>query len=191
MSHVLTRRVVRCWLGVVVAALVVWVAGWMIQLPLLSACDGDCTTFGDYVGRDPFCAIDPTCISPLYNPQAIGVQNWVGLDGWRLELGQLPAPGDKALAPPNYALFMVIVTGAVMYVVRHRRRGVLAVLFVWCALQVTSWFVIAALSDSTLNPVVVLEACLTLMVSLSWLAGVAYFSQRLEHATQHSKSPPY
>ncbi len=179
MSYISSSRAVRRWLGIIIAAFAIWITGWAIQLPLLSTCDSDCTTFGDYAGHDPLCAIDPTCISPLYNLHAVGVQDWVGLDGWRLELGQLPAPGDKALAPPNYALFMVAITGAAMYVVHQRRKLLLDVLFVWCALQITSWFVISAISDSTLNPVVVLEAGITLLVSLSWLAGVVYLAQRL------------
>jgi hypothetical protein len=179
MSHVLRRRIIWRWLGVAFAAILIWIAGWAIQLPLLSACDSDCTTFGDYVGHDPLCALDPTCISPLYSPRALGVQNWMGLDGWRLELGQFSAPGDEALAPPNYALFMVLVTGAVIYVARHRRRRVLAVLFAWSALQIASWFVLAAMSDSAFNPVVALEAFITLLISLSWLTEVAYLCRRV------------
>jgi hypothetical protein len=176
MSYIPTSRVVRRWLAISIAAVAIWIAGWAIQLPLLSTCDSDCTTFGDYVGHDPLCAIDPTCISPLYNPRALGVQNWVGLDGWRLELDQFPAPGDKALAPPNYALFMAIVTGIAFQIARHRKKRALTVLFLWCALQVTSWFVVAALSDSTLNPVVALEACIALLVSLGWLTGAVYIA---------------
>jgi len=181
MSHILRRKVVWRWLGVAFAAFAIWIAGWAIQLPLLSACDSDCTTFSDYVGHDPLCAIDPTCISPLYNPRAIGVQNWVGLDGWRLALGQFSAPGDKAFAPPNYAFFMIAITGAVMYVVRHRRRWALAVLFIWCVLQITSWFVLLGTSGTPFSPLVVLEGCVTLVISLLWLAGVAYLCQRVSH----------
>lgn len=180
MSHVRACH----WLGIIVAALVIWAVGWAIQLPLLSACDSDCATFGDYVGRDPLCAIDPTCISPLYNPNATGVQNWVGLNGWRLELGQFPAPGDKVLAPPNYILFMITVTGAVLYIVRRRWGRALTVLFVWCALQITSWFIFAAMSDPTLNLVVVLEACVVLLISLLWLAVAVSVARRFTPNTR-------
>lgn len=170
-------------LTIVLIAMGLWALSWLVQGPLLAQCGGDCVTFGDYVSHDPLCAVDPTCISPFYKASEPGVQDWVGLDGWRLELGQFSAPGSKALAPPNYLLFMVATTSTMFYLVRRRRRRSQAVLLIWCAFEVITWFGAAALSDPTLDPVVVLEACMTLLVSLSWLAGVVHLAQ------PHSTAP--
>ena len=62
-----------------------------------------------YERVDPFCIIDPACVSPLYRSGYDGVEDWTGVNGWSLPGGQMPAPGDRILAIPNYIAYMLVV----------------------------------------------------------------------------------
>ncbi len=153
-------------------------AGWTAFLGLRGAllwpCQVSCTTLSDYMTYNPFCVIDPTCISPLYEATKSGSQDWVGLQAPQLSLGQHLPPGTRALALPNYILFMLVAMFVAVVIVkkssssRTRRLGLAALLF-WCTCEIAWWFIRAASADPVLDTALVAEACAVYVVSISIL----------------------
>ena len=168
---------------------VVWGGFWVARAALLEPCIGTCGPFEEYESREPFCIIDPACVSPFYKPSAIGIQNWAGSESWNLGMGQYPAPSTSTLAVPNYVLFLLLAIAVVTLIERRvnqrkRRKLALTAVFVWCTFEVISWFVVAG-SGSTLNPILLLETCGTLLFTLSVLGVTSYVVHRRLLIMQH------
>jgi hypothetical protein len=160
-----------------------WVATFYFRAALFAPCSNyGCYSFSEYVKNDQFCALDPTCVSPFYKAGIPGVQNWVDLQSARLPAGQQSPDGVHALAIPNYVLFMIVLAIIIGLVVKHVRRMrtrklILTALFTWLSIEITFWFVFAAISDRNyplLNPWILVEACGTFLVSISFLMLVVH-----------------
>ena len=183
------------WLRIVLLAVALWCGFWLLQAVLLAPCAASCSTVADYATHDPLCLADPTCVSPFYRPDQPGVQDWTGLRAWRLESYQLPPPSSRSLAPLNYVFFMGIMVPAVAFAARRARRSTgsnmaLATLLVWAGLEIGSWFLTAAWSDTTLNAMVLVEGAITLLVSFSILGLTVYIASGRTR-TRIARSQPY
>jgi hypothetical protein len=189
--------------GFVVAALTVllWSGGIAIQTRLLDRCNTSCSSFADFERADPLCIIDPTCVSPLYKPDKAAAQSWTGLAYWRSGEHQGHPPVWKALALPNYAVFMAVMLALAVAVVHFGARvraRVLAVLaiFTWCLLSVTSWFIPSMNPDwphvsyDTGSPSGWL-ALAVLVFTLGLLVGATVLTQRSlkTRARRHRRDP--
>lgn len=149
-----------------------WTGTQALRIYLLTPCDNQptCITPLDYYRHDPYCIIDPACVSPLYRPYVSGVQDWTGVSGWRLGEGQLPPPATRALALPNLAAFLVIMATIRAIVVSKARSPVLAkvLLFgvsIWVCLEVCRWYF--QFAGGRLDLLAAPEAVFILSVSLA------------------------
>ena len=86
-----------------------WLAVLMGRDALLKPCELSCVTFMDYVAHDPYCMVDPVCVSPLHSQHRNilnkgRVSQWDGViqDGNAGMYGT----GLHALAIPNYIIFL-------------------------------------------------------------------------------------
>lgn len=87
----------------IIATLFVWLGVRLgEEYLLMPSLHGGCQGFGAYERHDPLCAIDPTCVSPVYTG-AIR-PNWQGV----LAVGtvNLSGRGEESFALPNYAAFL-------------------------------------------------------------------------------------
>jgi hypothetical protein len=165
----------------------VWLGFFSLQDHMLAPCDevGRCTSFIDYSLHDPFCILDPTCVSPLYNPSWSGyAPHWQGLR-WVTDPLLVSGSGLTMLAIPNYLLFMLLATAAVVLVQRihapRYRRLALAVIFTWCALEVAGWSrTIVSLDPG--QPIASFGTAALLLLSASWLGAAYYIDCRSRHA---------
>jgi hypothetical protein len=135
------------------------VAAWLGVMELrgmqTSSCSNSCQTFTSYVRHDPYCVIDPACISPFYNPDWARkgttpqfMPHWQGL-AWLGEAGTY-GTGLHMLAIPNYIGFMLLLCLLVMLIERRIpdplvRRLLLTVVTAWLILEILRWF--ADISD--------------------------------------------
>jgi len=90
----------------------------------------------------------------------------------------MPAPGDRALAIPNYIVYMLVVIvgilGAEKYVSASReRRLILLSIFAWTAVSELYWFIAATNLNGGLTAPIFLEATVTIVVSMLILTAVA------------------
>jgi hypothetical protein len=144
---------------------------------MMRSCNAVCDLWG-YERVDPFCIIDPVCVSPFYRSTYDGVENWTGVNGWSLPGGQMPASGDRVLAIPNYIAYMLVmiagIFGARKYVPSfHKRRLVILALFTWTTTSEVYWFIAAANINGGFTAPIFLEAVVTITVSLLILGAVA------------------
>jgi hypothetical protein len=145
---------------------------------MMRSCNAVCDFWG-YERVDPLCVIDPVCVSPFYRSGHYGVANWTGVNGWSLPGGQMPAPGDRVLAIPNYIAYMLVmiagILGARRYVSsRHKRQLVILTLLTWTATSEVYWFIAASNINGGLTMTIFLEAVVTITTSLLMLAAVAH-----------------
>ena len=176
------------YLVVAIATLAAGVGFWFMQNALLATCgvsDVSCTTFTDYALHDPLCVIDPSCVSPFYHPYTSGVQRWIGMQGWNLAESQQPPDGANFLAIPNYILFMLLAITAVAIISRkahssRSRKLALTAVFIWCITETASWwwFALAGLRGHQPSHVALLQACGTIVLSLSLLGWATYWAER-------------
>ncbi len=143
----------------------------------MRSCHAVCDLWG-YERVDPLCIIDPVCVSPFYRSVHDGVEDWTGVNGWSLPGGQMPAPGDRVLAIPNYIAYMIVVIvcilGARKYVPSsHRRQLVILALFIWTIVSELYWFIAAANINGSFTTLIFLEAAATIAASLLILTAVA------------------
>jgi hypothetical protein len=99
------------------------------------------STFLDVFRRNPYCVVDPTCISPWVSSSG-GTSAGQGLalnEFWSMN-------NVSGLAWPNYVFFMLLLM-AVAFVVakcvpsrRHLRFAALDVVGAWCVVEVNRWF---------------------------------------------------
>ncbi len=135
-------------IGVIIALTIgAWYLSLALQIRLIDRCNVQCFTFSDYERVDPLCIIDPTCVSPLYNPHTLSPQPWTGLAYWGFGWGEPKHPSiATALAIPNYVLFTLLAALTAAATSRWVKRtdlrhGILLAIFVWCILSATSWFI--------------------------------------------------
>lgn len=158
-----------------------WVGLLALRGTLVESCNGNCQTFATYVRHDPYCAIDPACISPFYAPVRTSAETspqstprWQGL-AWLAGSGTYDT-GLHMLAVPNYIFFMVLL-GTVTTIVEWRvanptSRGLLlAGVTTWLLLDVMRWFAEVANVDPTV-PFLNWELVITLTISLLMLWGM-------------------
>jgi len=124
-----------------------WAGTLALRIYLLTPCDDQPTCISplDYYRHDPYCIIDPACVSPLYKPYASGAQDWTGVSGWRLGEGQLPPPATRALALPNFAAFLAFMAAIRAVITFRVRSAVLARMLLfgvgtWIFLEVGRWY---------------------------------------------------
>jgi len=95
---------------------------------------------------------------------------------WNLAMGQLPSPdGARALAIPNYILFMLLAIAAIVLVGKRARQDrtrklTLVAVFVWCTAEIISWFLDASGLDIGHDVAISIEGAMTLLFSLAILA---------------------
>ena len=153
-----------------------WLAFVLVQGKLTDPCmEGSCHSFAAYERHDPFCIIDPTCVSPFYRDTLPTIPHWEGvivfdgLSGW--------GNGRHVLALPNYIAFILVGAGLVIAVVRYIRRPsvrrlALFAIYAWCTYTVMGWFAYISYVDPTtpwINP----ESLAFLLGSLSILTLAA------------------
>jgi hypothetical protein len=173
-------------LGATIFALILWGGLFVTQGVLLGRCQDSCDTFLDFERTDPLCIVDPTCVSPLYKVANSNAQNWSGLAYWRLGWEREYPQAAKALALPNYVIFMLLAVAATSFVVhrlthRRLRRYALLGVFVWVTASAISWF------SPSLHPLwpdyapghapLWVETCV-ITLSLATLAATAGVSRR-------------
>jgi hypothetical protein len=150
---------------------------------MMRSCNAVCDLWG-YERVDPFCVIDPVCVSPFYRSRYDGVEDWTGVNGWSLPGGQMPAPGDRVLAIPNYIAYMLVVfvgvVGARKYVSSpQKRRLIILAFFAWTITSEVYWFIAASNINGGLTMTIFLEAVVTITTSLLMLAAVAHGNRPL------------
>jgi hypothetical protein len=157
---------------VVSVTFVLWVGTQAPRVFLLTYCDNQptCITPLDYYRHDPYCIIDPACVSPLYKPYEDGAQDWTGVSGWRLGEGQLPPPATRALALPNLAAFLVVMVAIRALITSKVRsaahaRVLLFGVSAWIFLEVGRWYF--QFSGGQFDLLAVPEAAFILGVSLT------------------------
>jgi hypothetical protein len=108
-------------------------------------CGSKChQTFSVHERHDPYCIIDPACISPFYSStwDQVGTDpqfmpHWQGLE-WLGEAGTY-GTGLHMLAIPNYMLFMLSLCVIVLIIKRvarpSLRRFLLAAVTTWCIVE--------------------------------------------------------
>ncbi len=141
--------------------------------------------------RDPYCVVDPTCVSPYFSTTRHGapdVPDWQGMntifDAMLVDYNPI-----RMLAPPNYLLFVGLCIAALYSAsrcIRDRVRAqqVIAAIATFCALEFLRWTFIAwatagrthesFLSDPTTY--VILDAAalpLVLAVTVAWRSRAA------------------
>jgi hypothetical protein len=95
------------------------------------------------IGRDPYCVVDPTCVSPFYQRSRDDLfPHWQGeaTSLWDPSLGG--HEGYESIAVVNFGLFVlaVIVMVALLRFVRTDVRFIaMLALLVWCLLEWARW----------------------------------------------------
>jgi hypothetical protein len=174
---------------VVSITFVLWTGIQVPRLFLLTSCDNQltCITPLDYYRHDPYCVIDPACVSPLYKPYEDGPQDWTGVSGWRLGEGQRPPPATRALALPNLAAFLIVMAVIRALITSKVRSAVLTrVLLIgvstWIFLEVGRWYF--QFAGGQFDLFVAPEAVFTLGVSLAivgYRQAFREFGQSITH----------
>jgi hypothetical protein len=165
----------------VVAASVVcvaWLGYWLLGSALLDQCRSSCSNATQYFERDPFCLIDPTCVSPLYRPYDPTPQHWVGSEASRLSAGQEPSTGWQSFAITNYVLFLLLMGGAITVAQRrlrnpHARKTAVAAILMWCALEAMSWSLAIVSASRSSDRGLMTGAFAVLLTTMSLLYAVA------------------
>lgn len=135
--------------GLVIAAtFVLWVglvvARGVLRLPDTSSPAAPAA----YFIRDPYCIVDPTCVSPFFSPSKASTSDthWQGF-GWMpadYDTAQINSSGLEYLSPINYLAFwllMVLLSLGTRAIRNARRRsGAEVALFTWACLNVIPWF---------------------------------------------------
>jgi hypothetical protein len=140
---------------------------------------GSGASAGAYFVRDPYCMIDPTCVSPLYKAGApIETTHWEGSrwfgDGYDRLL--VEPNGLYYLSPVNYAAFLALlaVGGAGAGFIRRAgaRRNAVAALLTWTSVSIITWFgITASLSSPNQDATVWLAALFTWCMTAGLLLG--------------------
>lgn len=158
----------------------IWAGFLTLRGALVESCHDNCQTFAAYARHDPYCAIDPACMSPLYRPgwtrngtDPQFMPHWQGL-AWLDGLGTYDS-GLHMLAVPNYVFFMLLLCAVVVIAERKItspgvRRLVLTVIVTWFVLEAVRWFADISYVDPTV-PFFNWELFVTLAVSLLTLWG--------------------
>lgn len=165
-------------LTTVVITVGLWFGAHFAQVRMMRSCNAVCNLW-EYERVDPFCIIDPVCVSPFYRSGYDGVENWTGVNGWSLPGGQMPAPGDRVLAIPNYVAYMLVSIVSILvtrkYVSsRQKRRLIILALFTWTIVSEAYWFIAASNINGGLTMPILLEAMVTITASLLILMRVAH-----------------
>jgi hypothetical protein len=126
-----------------------------LRAALTASCPHGRQTFSTYVRCDPYCIVDPACMSPLYKPTWTDPRfapHWQGL-AW---LGESAAHGSglRMLAIPNYLFFMLLLCATAVGIVwrvswPRLRRLFLTALTTWLILEVLRWLAIISNYDLT------------------------------------------
>jgi hypothetical protein len=134
---------------VVLATALFWAALFYIRLPIIKQCvvaesmsDSDCTPF-QILSHDPYCIIDPVCVSPFYRASADEmVPRWQGTVTNLLDPSLGGHGGYQAFALVNFALFTLLTVG-VAYLLKIGQgkhfRWLAFGLCVWVFLEWTRW----------------------------------------------------
>lgn len=160
-----------------------WFAAHFAQVRMMRSCNAVCDFWG-YERVDPFCIIDPVCVSPFYRSGYDGIESWTGVNGWSLPGGQMPAPGDRVLAIPNYIAYMLVIIVGILAARKYvssldKRRLLILALFTWTTMSEVYWFIAASNINGGLTMTISLEAMVTITASLLMLATVAHGNRRL------------
>jgi hypothetical protein len=162
----------------VVLTVIMVLGFWRLDKVLVASCDMTCGSFAEYERRDPLCVVDPTCVSPLYNPARGGVQRWDGAEWYSLPLEQELPSRAQVFAPPNCLALMAFLVTLVFGVerlgasMRWRRTFYVCVVSA-VVVQVSLWFdYIDDLRISAIQPThdlaLIWEAC-----TVVWISGIA------------------
>jgi hypothetical protein len=167
--------------------LALWFGSLYIRNRMLAPCSdpGRCTAFVDYSLHDPFCLIDPTCVSPFYNPAWSGgvAPHWQGLQ-WVTDPLLISGNAVTMLAVPNYIVFMALASLLIVIVARHVNAGraqkeALTIVLAWSTLEIGSWFFRAAALDPGQGASFVLTSSVLLLASMFLLGSAVNVSLRL------------
>jgi hypothetical protein len=175
---------------VVSVTFALWAGTQALRIYLLTPCDNQptCITPLDYYRHDPYCIVDPACVSPLYRPYANGAQDWTGVFGWRLGEGQLPPTATRALALPNFVAFLASMAAIRTLITFRVRSAVFARMLLfgvgtWIFLEVVRWYF--QFAGGRFDLVVAPEAVLILGVSLAIVGYSQALRQLGQLITQH------
>ncbi len=160
---------------------IIWMGFQVARRNAQAPCDmsSRCTVFLDYLGRDPYCVVDPTCVSPFYNPDwESGAPHWQGF-AWLDDRLLSDGNGFDMLAPFNYILFMLLAQALTVIFVRrggkYRAVAMLAILL-WCLLEIVRWLVLVVDLEG-LNSMITIGFLMILLASFSSLFLVSRYGR--------------
>lgn len=172
---------------VVVATALLW---WgLLSLRFSGAAStGTNESFSTYVWHDPYCIVDPACMSPFHKStdglpidDLSAIPHWQGFE-WLGQQGALGI-GLEALAIPNLVLFVVVLAALILLLEwRIHKRRLERLLFVaivsWLVLEVFRWFADISYSDPSVS-LVNWESVSVLVVAVGILLAVRATARRL------------
>lgn len=180
------------YVAAVIATTLIWFGVMDFRATQYADWTGPCQnanrTLSQCARHDPYCVVDPACMSPFYKPtytrRGITPQfmpHWQGLY-WLGEAGTY-GTGPNMLAIPNYALFMLLLCITVVVVEwRTSRPGIRRILVTgvttWLVLEVLRWFTVISSVDPTV-PFFNWELITVLSLSLLILWSTIIVSNRL------------
>ncbi len=132
------------------SALVLWLGFTLVRENGRLYCDivrpyTECTV-GRVIRRDPYCLVDPTCVSPFFNDTPRSDGSPYPWQGFSILNDPLLVTSDPIamLALPNYGLFTLLYLLTLAAIVRvtqpgNWRRMLIVALLAWCILEVIRW----------------------------------------------------
>lgn len=174
------------YLLVVALTACLWIGSFYLRDRMLAPCTdaGQCTTFVDYSMHDPFCILEPTCVSPFYNPSwSGGAPHWQGLR-WIDDSLLISGSGLTMLAIPNLILFALLATAAIVVATLRvdagrRRNLAITAISTWCILEVAGWIATVGSLDPEQHTFT-LGTAMLLLIAASWLGCSAYIAGRIQ-----------
>lgn len=173
------------------ATVIVWVA--FTSLRGVVADHQPSLSPASYYARDPYCLVDPTCVSPLYRPPGVAVNgdyaHWEGL-WWINPLDPLlTAPSSLYLfALPNYVFFVLLMSAISYLAARYIRnhfyyRLLLTALVTWCVTEAAAWSLTLGAADPQLGNIALFAfGVVTLAVTIQATRGASQWGRSQSHA---------
>jgi hypothetical protein len=148
----------------VMLTMLVWFAFRGGEDALAAPCATSCHSFGAYEAHDPFCIVDPTCVSPFYRQATEATHYWQG--PLALNSALMYGKGFRELALPNYAAFLVLGMSLAGWsqslLRRHRTLRTLAIVSIcsWSVFEIAGWSaVISSIDPMTRGSTLRAEHC--------------------------------
>lgn len=122
---------------------------------LTESCVHRCSAFLQYELRDPYCILDPTCVSPgLSRSEVHSYHGGMGL-AWIDDKSVLYGHGLSSLAKLNFVLFFsvgtLVLALARLHLAGYRRVAVYSTVVTWTLLSTVLWSLTLADYDPTFH----------------------------------------